>query len=156
MLSSPDQKRDVLASRDVPLPLGITVSTAAAAVDKRLSGVVSMVTTSVSFEVGVEWGDGILTLADGKQYRFRVRGIQAGSVGIGKTLSHGRVYHLHKIRDFSGIYGAIEADVALMAGAGGVAMRNAHGVVMYLSSVEEGMQLTLAAEGVEIQLKDEP
>lgn len=119
-----------------------------------LAGVVSMVTTSVGLEVGVEWGAGILTLVNGQQYRFTVKGLMVGSVGGGKTLAHGTVYHLHTIDDFAGIYGTVEADFTVMEGMGGVAMRNQHGVVLFLSTVEEGVQLTLATAGVEIELQE--
>jgi hypothetical protein len=134
--------------------LGMIAPVTAAQPEHDLSGVVSMVTTSVGLDIGVEWGSGILTLVNGQQYRFAVKGLMIGSAGAGKTLAHGTVYHLHAIDDFAGTYGAVEAGFTVMEGMGGVAMRNQHGVVLVLSTVERGVQLTLAAEGVEIKLQE--
>jgi hypothetical protein len=134
--------------------LGMITPVTAAQPEHDLSGVVSMVTTSIGLDVGVEWGSGILTLVNGQQYRFAVKGLMVGSAGAGKTLAHGTVYHLHTIDDFAGTYGAVEAGFTVMEGVGGVAMRNQHGVVLFLSTVERGVQLTLAAEGVEIKLQE--
>lgn len=144
-------------TRLVPTAMGflglLTTPAMAARPVSSLAGVVSMVTTSVGLEVGVEWGAGILTLVNGQQYRFAVKGLMVGSAGAGKTLAHGTVYDLHSIDDFAGLYGAVEAGFTVMEGMGGVAMRNQHGVMLYLSTVERGVQLTLAAEGVEIKLQ---
>ena len=46
-----------------------------------LRGTVSMVVTSLALVVGAEWGKGILSLADGTQHRFTVKGIELGGAG---------------------------------------------------------------------------
>jgi len=61
----------------------ISPATLASAVDQTptLAGTVSMVVNSVALGPGVEWGQGILSLSDGTQYRFTVKGLEAGGVG---------------------------------------------------------------------------
>ncbi len=134
------------------------VVTAVSAAEPKKAGpsdaTVSMVVTSLALGVGMEWGDGIVTLADGTQHRFTVKGLLVGTAGVAKAFMHGRVYHLRKLDDFAGRYLGIEAEITVMGGHGGVAMRNQHGVVMYLSSVEQGVEVTLGVEAVDIQLKN--
>jgi hypothetical protein len=53
--------------------------------------------------LGVEWGQGILSLSNGTQYRFRVKGLEAGGVGAAQAFLHGHVYHVTKVADFAGL-----------------------------------------------------
>ncbi len=66
-------------------------ATLASAVDQTptLAGTVSMVVNSVALGPGVEWGQGILSLSDGTQYRFTVKGLEAGGVGAAQAFLHG-------------------------------------------------------------------
>jgi hypothetical protein len=63
------------------------------------------------------------------------------------------VYHLTEVADFSGLYGAIDTGFTVLGGQGGTAMRNQHGVLIYLTSVERGMQLTISVAGGSITLQ---
>jgi hypothetical protein len=63
------------------------------------------------------------------------------------------VFHLDKIADFEGTYVAAAGDAALGSGAGVLTMRNQHGVVVNLQSVQQGVKLTAGAEGINITLK---
>jgi hypothetical protein len=112
-----------------------------------------MVVRSVALGAGVEWGQGILTLADGTQYRFTVKGLEAGGVGAAKAFLHGHVYHVTKVADFAGLYGAVDIGFTVLGGQGGMALRNQHGVLIYLEAVERGVQLTLSVAGVDITLQ---
>ena len=118
-----------------------------------LRGTVSMVVTSLALVVGAEWGKGVLTLADGTQHRFMVKGIELGGVGVDKAMLHGHVYHLTTMADFAGLYAAAELGFTLAGGEGGMAMRNERGVTIYLVSVEEGIKTTIGGAGVEIKLQ---
>jgi hypothetical protein len=118
-----------------------------------LRGTVSMVVTSLALVVGAEWGKGLLTLADGTQHRFMVKGIELGGMGVEKALLHGHVYHLTTLADFAGLYAAAELGFTVAGGEGGMAMRNEHGVTLYLASVEEGVKTTVGGAGVEIKLQ---
>ena len=131
-----------------PATLAIAVAQAPA-----LAGTVSMVVNSLALGTGVEWGQGILTVSDGTQYRFTVKGLEAGGVGAAQAFLHGHVYHLTKVADFAGLYGAVDIGFTVLGGQGGMAMRNQHGVLIYLEAVERGGQLTLSLAGVAITLQ---
>jgi hypothetical protein len=118
-----------------------------------LGGTVSMVVTSLALVVGAEWGKGILTLTDGTQHRFMVKGIELGGMGVQKAFLHGHVYHLTSVADFPGLYAAAELGFTIAGGEGGMAMRNQRGVTLYLESVEEGVKTTIGGAGVEIKLQ---
>ena len=131
-----------------PAPLSLAVAQA-----PPLSGTVSMAVISLALVAGAEWGKGLLTLADGTQHRFTVKGLELGGMGVEKALLHGHVYHLTTLADFAGLYAAAELDFTIAGGEGGMAMRNAHGVTISLASVEEGVQTTIGGAGVEITLQ---
>jgi hypothetical protein len=130
-----------------PAPLSLAVAQA-----PPLRGTVSMVVTSLALVVGAEWGKGVLSLADGTQHRFTVKGVELGGAGVEKALLHGHVYHLTTVADFAGLYAAAELGFTLAGGEGGMAMRNERGVTIYLVSVEEGVKTTIGGAGVAIKL----
>jgi hypothetical protein len=134
------------------LPL---VCMAAMASDAQMpSGTISLDTTSIAAGAGVQWGNGTLTLNDGKQYSFALKGLDVGSVGVAKVHAEGKVYNVTTLSDFDGTYLAAEASVAIGGGGPGVVtMRNQHGVTIELQSVQQGAKLTIGAQGVEIALK---
>ena len=84
---------------------------------------------------------------------FTVKGLEAGGVGAAQAFLHGHVYHVTKVADFAGLYGAVDIGFTVLGGQGGMAMRNQHGVLIYLESVESGVQLTLSVAGIEILLQ---
>ena len=71
--------------------------------------------TQVGAGVGFGWGKGVLTYK-GKQYTFKVKGMQVGSVGIKKATVKGDVYNLFGIGQFPGQYAAVGAGVAVIKG----------------------------------------
>jgi hypothetical protein len=133
--------------------LGSSTPAQAAEQPPTLAGTVSMVVNSLALGPGAEWGKGILTLTDGTQHRFTVKGLELGSVGVGQAFLHGQVYHLTRVEDFAGLYGAVDLGFTVLGGEGGMAMRNQHGVTIYLESVEQGAQLTIGVAGVDIRLQ---
>jgi hypothetical protein len=116
------------------------------------SGTLSISTTSIAVGVGANWGDGTLT-TQGKRYRFTVQGLEVGAVGVSKVQATGKVYHLGKVADFEGTYVAAEGGATVGAGAGVLTMRNQHGVVIDLQSVQRGVKLTAGVGGITIALK---
>uniref|UniRef100_I2Q6M0 Uncharacterized protein n=1 Tax=Desulfovibrio sp. U5L TaxID=596152 RepID=I2Q6M0_9BACT len=68
--------------------------------------------------------------------------------------SKGEVYNLSRLEDFSGVYGQLESGYAGMKGKGELWLKNTKGVKMRLHSTTQGLELTAAAEGVVIKLKD--
>jgi hypothetical protein len=126
--------------------------TAALAADTP-SGTVSLRSTSVAAGVGVQWGDGILTY-QGKKYPFSVQGLEVLGVGYSEVTAEGTVYNLQQLKDFEGVYASAEASATAGSGASIVTMKNPNGVVLSLRTLQEGVKLTLAAGGVNIELKN--
>jgi hypothetical protein len=124
----------------------------AAGAQEKASGKVNIESKSIAIGIGVSWGDGKLTY-EGKEYPFSVSGLSVVDLGVSKVSATGEVFYLKKLSDFSGNYVAAQAGGALGGGAGAVAMKNQHGVVMQLTGTGTGMQLSLAAKGVEVKLK---
>jgi hypothetical protein len=87
--------------------------------------------------VGVSWGHGTLTF-QGKDYPFRIRGIDVADVGITKITATGDVYNLQRAGDFAGTYGAASAGAALAAGGVGAVMKNDQGVIVRMASTSKG------------------
>ena len=115
-------------------------------------GKIRIESTSVALGIGVTWGDGVLTY-EGKEYHFSVSGLSVVDLGIASVTAEGEVYNLDKIEDFEGNYVAGEAGAVVGGGASIAEMKNQHGVVIKLDSTQTGAKLTLAAEGVNIDLK---
>jgi hypothetical protein len=125
------------------------------AAQEQPSGTVTLYITSAALGVGAQWGNGTLTLNNGKQYRFAIQGLEVGGLGFAEARATGKVYNLQDVSEFAGLYVAAEANAAAGQGGPGVrTMRNQHGAVMHLSSTVEGLKLTLAGEGVRIALKE--
>ena len=118
------------------------------------SGTVSLSARSMAAGVGAQWGDGILTLHNGKTYHFAIQGLEVGGIGVSELHAQGKVYNLHKVSDLDGIYIVGGANVAVGSGSGIQTMRNEHGVVINLSSEQQGVKLTLGGQGVRITLKN--
>jgi len=94
-----------------------------------------------------------LTLNNGQQYKFTVQGLEVGGVGFSDIRAQGEVYNLQNLADFNGVYVAAEANASIGSGGGTRTMRNQHGVVINLSSAQQGVKLTLAGEGMRLALK---
>jgi len=116
-------------------------------------GTVTVTSKTVAAGIGVSWGDGKLTY-EGQEHTFSINGLSVVDLGISKVSASGQVFNLKKLSDFSGNYVAAQAGAALGGGAGGIAMKNQNGVVMQLTGTATGIQLTLAAKGVDVKLKN--
>jgi len=125
----------------------------AVAQDGPPSGKVWVESTSVALGIGVSWGDGKLTF-QGKDHVFNVKGLSVVDLGVSKVTANGEVFNLKKLSDFDGNYVAGTAGATVGGGAGAVIMKNQNGVVMKLTSTSQGVQLTLAGAGVDVQLKN--
>ena len=132
--------------------IGLGMVAVGAAQDAKPSGTVTVQSKSIAVGVGVSWGDGVLTY-QGKSHKFSLTGLSVVDLGISKATARGQVFELKKLADFSGNYVAAEAGAAVGGGAGVVVMKNQNGVVLKLTGTGQGVQLTLAAKGVDIKLK---
>ncbi len=131
--------------------LVLALAITATAQDKP-SGSVTLESKSIALGVGVSWGDGKLTY-QGKTHPFTVKGLSVADLGVAKASAKGDVFNLKKLADFSGNYVAAEAGASVGGGAAAMTMRNQNGVVMKLTGIEQGVQLTLAGQGLDIKLK---
>jgi hypothetical protein len=134
------------------LGVGLLVAAVAGAQQEAPSAKVTIESKTIAIGVGVSWGDGKLTY-QGKDYPFSVDGLSVADLGVSKASAVGNVYNLKKLDDFSGNYVAAQAGAAVGGGAGAVAMRNQHGVVMELTGTGTGVRLTLAGKGMDVKLK---
>jgi outer membrane immunogenic protein len=125
----------------------------ATAAENSTSGKVRFSSTAVSLGVGAEWGEGTLTLNDGSQHPFKMKGIKVIGVGYKKVSAVGTVYNLTKLSDFDGRYVAAEAGITVGGGVAGVTMRNENDVIINLGSTSTGLDFTLGPQGIEIELK---
>jgi hypothetical protein len=116
-------------------------------------GQVTITLKSVGAGVGIEWGGGILTYK-GKAYKFKVRGINVGALGISKAVAHGDVYNLFNLAEFPGHYMAAGASLAIFKGKQGQAFKNDKGVHIFLKAPEKGMELKIGPEGFTVRLEE--
>jgi hypothetical protein len=128
------------------------VSLVSAADAPEPSGMVRISSSAVAAGIGVTWGDGTLSYR-GQTYTFSVNGLSVADLGISTVTATGEVSNLNKLEDFSGNYAAGEAGIALAGGQSEVVMKNENGVVLHLHGTQQGVRLTLAAQGVSLKLK---
>lgn len=133
--------------------LGFLGVLAVAIADPPPSGTVKISSKAVAIGIGVTWGDGTLTY-HGRPYSFSIDGLSVADLGISNVSSSGEVFDLHKLSDFSGNYAAGEAGIAVGGGPTDTILKNQNGVVIRLHGTQQGGRLTLAAQGVKIQLKN--
>src|SRR5256885_1863016 len=100
---------------------------------------IEMETTSVSLGLGGQSGEGVLRLPNlgtNCAYAFKVDGFGAGiKVGVSHARATGPIAGMTRVADLSGDYGATEGNVTLLAGAGGISMKNRrNNVTMNLKS----------------------
>jgi hypothetical protein len=107
---------------------------------------------SAAIGVGVTWGHGTLQYR-GKDYPFRLHGVDLVDLGGGKLSGSGKVYNLNSVVDFAGNYAAAAAGASLAKGGEEIAMHNHRGVSIRLRSETKGAQLQAAVEGLTIELE---
>ena len=116
------------------------------------SGTVTVTATSAALGVGWSWGKGTLTLLNGKQYHFKVSGLDVVAVGFKQATAVGNVYNLKRVQDVEGTYVAATAAGTVGGGMGASKMRNDKGVVINLSGVGQGVDFRLAVSGMTVKL----
>jgi hypothetical protein len=107
---------------------------------------------SVAFIAGVHWGGGTLRF-HGRSTALKVSGLGVGEIGASSFTATGEVYHLHRVSDIEGTYGAIEASATAGTGAGEIDMKNDKGVEIHAHASSAGLKLALAPSGMVISLK---
>lgn len=118
------------------------------------SGTVKLESTSVALGIGVQWGDGTLTLNDGSTHAFKIEGLSVLDLGVSTIKATGDVFDLKDVADFPGDYASVEASATLgKMSAGDLIMKNQKNVIIRLTPEGTGVQLTAAAKGLIISLK---
>ena len=107
---------------------------------------------SVGAGIGIHWGSGKLIQA-GKEYPLKVEGLSVGNVGISKATALGTVYNLKNLSDINGTYTAIGTGVTVGGGGSAIAMKNANGVIIHVTTTTEGVSFTFGTSGVTITLQ---
>jgi hypothetical protein len=115
-------------------------------------GLIELSSGSIAAGIGFSWGSGKLTQA-GKEYPLKVDGLSVGSVGITKATAYGKVFKLKKLADINGTYTAVGTGATVIAGGSAITMQNAKGVIIDLYTTTEGVNFSLGAAGVKIELK---
>ncbi len=134
--------------------IGLLVGVAGFSTPSRAeTGQVAVVFTKGGFIVGVGGGEGVLTFK-GKRYPFTVSGMNIGfTVGASTTKLVGRALNLNNVAAFEGSYSTIGAGGAIAAGAAGVQLQNANGVILQLSGPKIGAEVSAAVGGVTVRFK---
>src|SRR5436305_7626888 len=104
--------------------------------------------------IGVNWGSGTLAYR-GKDYPVKVKGLSVGRVGATSSSAYGEVFNLKHLQDFNGHYdvgGAGTRGVTLGAGKTGTIMSNQAGVIVRVSSTQQGIAVNATGGGVDLQL----
>jgi len=116
------------------------------------SGTVTIDEEEIRLILGGARGKGVLNFK-GKQYRFSVKGLSAGGIGIQKVHATGNVYMLNRIEDFPGKYTALVAGVDVVKGVGVGSFQNEKGVYVSLKEKGTGVALSLGIGLLELQLE---
>jgi len=116
------------------------------------TGTIELTGGSVAAGIGFTWGHGTL-IFEGKKYPVKVTGLSIVQVGVSKYTASGTVYDLMKLSDINGIYTAVSAGAAVAGGASATAMKNSHGVLIELVANHLGLNFSLSAKGVTLQLE---
>lgn len=115
------------------------------------SGTVRLKVTKAGFIVGVGGGSGVLHF-HGKNYRFSVGGVSAGTIGIAGADLVGSATNLHRPSDIAGVYSAASASIAAAGGGKVVTLQNSKGVVLTLRGKQVGFEASLSLSGLTISM----
>jgi hypothetical protein len=139
--------------------ISVTMATLLAAITisstptRAETGQVAVVFTKGGLVLGVGGGEGVLVFR-GKRYPFTVSGMSIGfTIGASTTKLVGRAINLKSAASFEGSYSAIGAGGAIAAGAAGVQLQNANGVILQLSGPKVGAEVSAAVGGVTVRFK---
>jgi Cu/Ag efflux protein CusF len=118
------------------------------------SGEVRLESTSIAVGIGVSWGHGTVTLTDGTKKKFKVSGLSLADLGVASVQADGYVYGLKDPADLAGVYYGVRTGMAVGAGGGDSVLKSSKGVVLRLSTRQEGVRLAIGAGGIKIDHVD--
>jgi hypothetical protein len=137
--------------------LGVTAGFTQAAThhESKPDGTLRLSTGGFALGIGASWGSGTLTYR-GKNYPVKVKGLSVGRVGATSSSAYGEVFNLKHLQDFNGHYdvsGRGTRGVTLGAGKTGTIMSNQAGVIVRISSTQQGVAVNATGGGMDLQLK---
>ena len=124
------------------LVLVCLISTTASSQEQLPSGRLAFTGFSLGLLVGYQQGQGTLEF-QGRKYPFSIESYGLFTLGGSKVDALGVVYDLNKLEDFEGTYGAATFGVTTWQGGNVTVMSNQNGVVIYLQSLQQGLELSL-------------
>jgi hypothetical protein len=117
------------------------------------SGTVWLSVVKGGWFVGANAGSGTLVF-HGRRYPLSVGGIDAGLVfGLSQTSFYGRVIHISRPSDVTGVYGAAGAGAALGIGARVIQLANHKGAILQLEGRQIGLIANLDLSGLVLSLR---
>ncbi len=118
------------------------------------SGTLKFSMSSIGFLVGVRWGEGVVTLNNGKQHSFDVSGAKLLETGIATASFEGEVYNVKSIEDFEGTYYGASTKITVVKGKGELQTNNSNCVFIRARSTGGGLQLSAPSpEGLAIKFE---
>ena len=138
------------------LALGVTAGfTQAATHESKPDATLRLSGGSFALGIGFSWGSGTLTYK-GKNYPVKVNGLSVGKVGVTGSSAYGEVFNLKHLQDFNGHYNVGAAGtrgVTLGSGKSGTLMTNQAGVIVRISSTQQGVNVNATGGGVDMQIQ---
>ncbi len=117
------------------------------------SGGISITITKAGLVVGVTAGSGTLHFR-GKAYELGIGGLRLGlTIGVSTAHLDGTAFNLDSPRDIEGTYLSSSASAAAVVGADNLVLTNSRGVRLELRGRQAGLEASLDAGGMNIQLK---
>ena len=117
------------------------------------SGRITLTVYKAGWFIGGSGGGGTLTF-HGRRYRLGVGGVDFGLVfGGSKTVLHGRVSHIKRASDVSGVYGAAGAGLAVVRGVRAIVLTNEKGAVLELSGRQVGLMANVDLSGLALTIR---
>jgi len=116
------------------------------------TGTVRVRIAKAGFIIGVGGGSGVLHFK-GRNYRLRIDGVSAGTIGIARADLVGTASRLRTASDIAGTYSAVSAGIAVAAGGKTARLQNEKGVVLELHGTQAGFELSLNLSGVTVSLQ---
>ena len=136
------------------LAMGVMTSFAVGA-EREPDATLRLSFKSVAVGVGFSSGSGTLTYK-GKDYPVKVKGLSVGKVGVTSSSAYGEVFNLMHLQDLNGHYDVGAAGtrgVTVGAGKSGTLMTNQAGVIVRISSTQQGVSVNATGGGVDMQLQ---
>jgi Lecithin retinol acyltransferase len=127
-------------------------SSAPVAEDAQPDAILTLNGGSVAAGIGYTWGHGDLEYHNSSRH-FSIKGVSIVDVGATNFSASGQVYNLKKLADFSGNYVAAGAGITIAGGGTALYLKNEHGVIVKLITMDVGLKFTLSADGVHVTLK---